>query len=523
MNKILICSLFLSGAFSLSFAAGFAPEVSVDGGIVRGTMKDGLAVYKGIPYAAPPVGAQRWKPPQKVVPWKGVWMADRFRAACPQPRIGNTGPMDNRVGELSEDCLYLNVIAPKGENLPVMVWIHGGGFAIGWPGITNYSGENLARKGVVFVSIAYRLGVFGFLAHPELSAECPFGASGNYGIMDQIAALKWVKNHIAKFGGDPGNITIFGESAGGISVATLCASPLAKGLFRRAISQSGGAMTPADVIQPDGGGMRSLRRAEREGIAFAARMGVKSIAELRKIPAEKLLDDPSSAMGGFWTCQDGLVIAGDPRTLYRRGEFNDVDVLIGTNSNEGAMFYPERHDPVRYRASLEKRFGKLSPEALKVYPADNEQIAARSARNVFRDTVFAWPSWTWATLQSEKGKSKVYVYYFDQSQPIRSDGVKIAGASHGDEINYVFGHVGKNFNYQYTGDDRKLSEMMMTAWVNFAKTGNPEAPGLPGWPRYRNGKNTVMHFRNFGAELGPQPNLPQLEFLSRYTDSPRTR
>lgn len=522
MKRAFKFSLFLISltlpAVLLFFFCPAQAAVGVEGGMVNGVVQDNVTIYKGIPFAAPPTGDLRWKAPQPVIPWQGVLAADKFGPACPQAPFPNTSSMKNCVGETSEDCLYLNVWTPASsllEKRPVMVWIHGGGFAIGAPSIENYDGKKLAQKGVVVVSIAYRLGVLGFMAHPQLSSENTLGISGNYGLLDQIAGLKWVQNNISAFGGDPGNVTIFGESAGGISVSMLCASPLAKGLFKRAISQSGGSFGPIRE-QKLSGTVLSLKGAETQGVNFAERMGAKSLAQMRQMTPEQFLKDPEAAnMGGFWPVCDGHVIVDDQYKLYSKGQYNDVDVMIGTNSNEGAIFV-HGVNAKQHKASLQKTFGPLAEKALRVYPAIDDAFALQSARNIFRDTIFAWPSWVWARLQKETGRSNVYVYYFDQRQPPRLQGHSLSSAAHADDINYVFGHVVHNYNFQYTDDDRKLSDLMMDYWVNFAKTGNPNKEGLPQWPQFDTGGNTVMYLKNTACHPGPIPNIKQLEFMEEY-------
>ena len=510
--------LYVIATIFLCFSSCLAQDViKIEGGNVKGIVEDGITIYKGIPFAAPPIGDLRWKAPQPVVPWDGVLIADEFGPACPQMVYPNSASIDNSVGIQSEDCLYLNIWTPTrsgNEKLPVMVWIYGGGFAIGGTSITNYSGENLAKKGIILVSMAYRVGALGFLAHPELSAENQHGVSGNYGLLDQIAGLKWGKKQYCRFWGRPGECNNFGESAGGVSVSMLCGSPLAKGLFQRAISQSGGAFGP--VGNYGNAGIAPLKSAEKQGSDFARRMRVVSIDELRELPAEKLLQDSLANMGGFWPICDGYTIVDDQYKRYSEGKYNDVDVLIGTNSNEGAMFVNDVNVEM-HKASVKTTFGLMAEKALEVYPATDDSVATQSARNIFRDRVFAWPTWTWAKLQTKTGNSNVYLYYFDQPQPPRLEGHTIVGAEHSDEINYVFGHVDKNFNFQYRDEDRVLSSIIMNYWVNFARTGNPNGEGLPEWTQFNDDSNdAVMFLKDPLPFLGTVPNRPQLQFMEKY-------
>ena len=339
---------------------------------MRGVEENGLAVYKGIPFAAPPVGDLRWRSPQPAAAWSGVLKADAFAPVCPQPDGANAA-LGMPVLPSSEDCLYLNVWTPvslfSSRRAPVMVWIYGGGFASGGTGLPSYSGEHLARKGVVVVSIAYRLGAFGFLAHPDLSAESGHG-SGDFGLLDQIAALKWVKANIAAFGGDPDNVTIFGESAGGISVSMLAASPLAKDLFQRAISESGGSFAPSRTANQGGTNTPSLAVAERQGATFIQGLGAASIADARKIPADTIL----KAGGRFWPVMDGYVIPGDQYELYKAGQYNDTPILIGTNSDEGALF-PQAPNAAAYVANVRAAYGDYADKILAAYPGDTDAEA----------------------------------------------------------------------------------------------------------------------------------------------------
>ncbi|HEX7584326.1 MAG TPA: carboxylesterase family protein, partial [Prolixibacteraceae bacterium] len=400
---ILLIAVFAWFVAGQSFAQLPSP-VKVQEGILQGTVEDGLTVYKGIPFAASPVGDLRWKAPQPAAKWEGVKQVTKYAPAAFQ---GGNPPSGK-----SEDCLYLNVWTPAKsakDKIPVLVWIYGGGFSFGSTAEPGYNGGKLAKKGVVLVSIAYRVGQLGFLAHPELSAENPNHVSGNYGILDQIAGLQWIQKNIAAFGGDPNKVTIFGESAGGISVSMLCASPLAKGLFQGAISESGGSFGPTRAKTFPGENMKTLKQAEAEGIAYAQKVGVSSIAELRKIEADKL--PMGMGMGGGWPITDGYVIPDDQHRLYEAVKYNDVPVLIGYNSDEGASFSREK-TPEEYYAGVKARYGKFSDDLIKAYPAAENSVP-KTARDLARDAAFGWQTWSWARLQSQTGKSKVYLYYFD--------------------------------------------------------------------------------------------------------------
>ena len=376
-------------------------QAKVEQGIVQGTIEEGLTVYKGIPFAAPPVGDLRWKTPQPAEKWDGVKMTTEF---APGPIQGGNPPSGK-----SEDCLYLNVWTPAktaNDKIPVFVWIYGGGFGAGATSEANYDGTNLAKKGVVLVSVAYRVGTLGFMAHPELSEESPNKVSGNYGLLDMIAGLEWIKKNIAAFGGDPNQVTIFGESAGGIAVSMLCASPLAKGLFEGAISESGGNFGPPRPTTYPGENQKTLSDAEKDGLAFAEAAGVSSIAELRAIPADQL------PAGRGWPIIDGYVIPDDQYNLYEAGKYNDVPVLIGYNSDEGASFSRER-DPQAFIDAVKARYGKFADALIEAYPVGKDNVP-KTARDLSRDVAFGWHTWIWARLQKQTGKSKVFFYYFDQ-------------------------------------------------------------------------------------------------------------
>jgi para-nitrobenzyl esterase len=496
MTKNVLLAATLS-MFATGLGVAQQPDpVKVEQGLVQGTFEDGLAVCRGIPFAAPPVGDLRWRAPQPAAKWEGVRQTTRFG---PSPIQGS------RTGsDMSEDCLYLNVWTPAksaSDHIPVLVWIYGGGFAGGSTSDPNYSGEKLAKKGVVFVSIAYRVGTLGFLAHPELSVETTNHVSGNYGLLDQIAGLQWVKKNIAAFGGDPNEVTIFGESAGAISVSMLCASPLAKGLFTGAISQSGGSFGPSRPTIFPGENMRRLPDAERDGLAYA---NGASITELRKLAPDKLPTDPG--FGLSWPTIDGWVIPDDQYKLYAAGKYNDTPILIGYNSDEGVSFWPPK-TPESYIAGVKTRYGKFADALIEAYPAGSNTVF-KTARDLMRDAAFGWHTWTWARLQSETGTSRVFLYYFDQHPE------NIEGSWHGMDVSYIFHHFNPK-DLRTTKADLEISDAMSTYWVNFAKRGDPNGQGVPAWPAFSDRQPQVMYFSQT-PHIGPLPSAESLKVLDAY-------
>jgi len=483
-------------------------QVKTEQGIVQGTIEDSLRVFKGIPFAAPPVGDLRWKAPQPAEKWEGVKMTTEFAPAAMQ---GGNPPSGK-----SEDCLYLNIWTPAKsakENIPVMVYIYGGGFSGGSTSESWISGEKLAKKGVVLVTIAYRVNQFGFLALPELSAENPNHVSGNYGILDQIAALQWVKKNIAAFGGDPSKVTIFGESAGAISVSMLCASPLAKGLFSGAISQSGGSFGPTRATTYPGENMQTLAQAEKDGEAYLQKAGVTTLAELRKIEADKV---PSGfGMSGGWPIVDGYVIPDDQHKLYEAGKYNDVPVLIGYNSDEGASF-TWVNSTEDFVSAIKTRYGKFADALIEAYPLDSGNVVGKTARDLSRDAAFGWQTWAWANLQSKTGKSKVFYYYFDQHPDYPKGSPRYGyGSPHAQDVSYVFQHLDTS-NPEITQADIDLSEAMATYWTNFAKYGHPNGNGVPEWPAFSAEKPDVMYLTGPTPFVGQVPSAKSLEVLDDY-------
>jgi para-nitrobenzyl esterase len=484
-------------------------QAKVTGGIVSGVAENGITIFKGIPFAAPPVGELRWKAPAPVTPWSGVRKADAFAHACMQPpnSQGNTAPV-------SEDCLYLNVWTPATSataKLPVIVWVHGGGFTGGSTSISMYDGTGFAKKGVIFVSLAYRLGPFGFLAHPELSRESGHG-SGAYGIEDLIAGLKWVHANIAAFGGDPGNVTIFGHSAGSAAVAFLAASPLTKGLFHKVIAMSGSSFTPLQTSDKNGFGMAipALKTAEATGTAFLTKLGVKTIAEARALPPEKIQAATGRGLA-FRPVADGHVVSQDLYTIYEQHTFNDTPLLVGDTSDETLAFGGARSTtPAEFEAQIKSQFGPDADAILKVYPHATDADAARAARHVRNATTFLWNQWTWAREQSKQGKGKVFAYYYDHHAPTAD------GSGHGSDVPFAFQTL-VGGRRTPSPSDLALSETISSYYVNFARTGDPNGKGLPTWPAFTGKNEQTMVFEAVPGER-TYPPLEQVKVFDPFFD-----
>jgi len=507
-----------------------ADQVRTDAGIVEGFVADsGVRVFRGIPYAAPPIGDLRWQPPRPVAAWDGVRKATGFGPRCAQARIYDDMMFRD---ENSEDCLYLNVWTPAqspGEKLPVMVWIYGGGFQAGSASEPRQDGERLARQGVVVVSMNYRLGIFGFLAHPELTKESEHGASGNYGLMDQTAALRWVRANIAAFGGDPGNVTVFGESAGSFSVSAQVATPLARGLVHKAIGESGAFFRLAGVspLPAD-----DLAAAEKNGAGFAAQVGKGSLAELRAMGTDELIKAARDSKRRFWPGVDGYFFPRSAPEIYAAGEQSHVPLLAGWNADEiraAVTLAPERTTAKSFAAQTRERYEDAADAILEVYPAGSDAEAVESAAALAGDVFIGYSTWKWIEVHEQTGGSPVYRYSFDRKIPIepgrkagdREVTAEDIGARHAGEIEYVFGALDSLPDVPWQQSDRRLSDLMMTYWSNFARTGDPNGPGLPSWPRYEGGPAGIVMHLDTTSDARADTTRPRYEALDALAERAR--
>ena len=492
--------------------------VRVEGGAISGAVTSTAPVraYKGIPFAAPPVGKLRWKEPQPVSTWEGVRNAQEYSPACMQMTRPKDSIYFGGAEPVSEDCLYLNVWTPStsaNARLPVMVWFYGGGFGAGSASSSFWSGEKLAKAGVVVVTFNYRLGAFGFLAHPDLTKESEHHASGNYAMLDGIAALRWVQKNIGAFGGDSGRVTIFGQSAGASAVCMVMASPLSKGLFSRAIGES----PSVECFGPSGpSGM--LADNEQAGVKYLAAANVSSIAELREKSAEELLKiAPPSP---FRPIVDGYFLPEGSDKLYKENRENFVPLLAGSNADEGTLLARYPGSAAAFTQQLRQKYGERANDFLAVYPAGTESEAETSFYTLFRDQI-AWQVQTWAQSVSGKGKVPAYTYFFTHKPPIpngtyREQSGRELGAHHSAEIQYVFRNLEAR-PYPWTETDRRLSDTISGYWVNFAKSGDPNGPGLPKWPAYDASHNSIMEFGDT-AEVRSELNKPGMELFRSVAD-----
>jgi para-nitrobenzyl esterase len=469
-----------------ALASAEAPRVKISSGTLVGAEDSaaGLRIFKGIPFARPPVGQLRWREPQPVLAWKGERDATKFGPRCMQQRIYDD--MVFRSNGVSEDCLYLNVWTPAksaGERLPVLVYFYGGGFIAGDGSEPRYDGANMAEKGIVALTVNYRLGVFGLFAHPELTKESPHRASGNYTMLDQHAALKWVQENIAAFGGDPKRVTIAGESAGSFSVSAQMASPLSRDLIAGAIGESGAMISSARGSMP-------LAAAEQDGVKFAQEIGANSLAALRAIPAQRLLDEAAAKQPRLNIIIDGYFFTKAPGETFAAGEQAKVPLLAGSNSQEGsfeALLQDKAPTVENYRAMLKELYGERAEDVAGLYPAASEEQVKQMGTELASDRFLSYGTWKWVELHGRTSDEPAFYYYYAHPRPaLRADpkAAVPAGAVHSAEIEYAMGNLDSNDVFAWTQDDRKVSQVMQEYFANFIKNGDPNGPNLPSWPAY---------------------------------------
>ncbi|GAB3936808.1 carboxylesterase/lipase family protein [Larkinella terrae] len=536
--KTLLILAALSIQFTHFASAQTAPKAKTANGEVEGVLEpSGIRAFKGIPFAQPPVGELRWKEPQPVKNWQGVRKTDKFGPRAMQRAV--FGDMGFRSDGMSEDCLYLNVWTPAKsakEKLPVLVYFYGGGFIAGDGSEGRYDGESMAGKGMVALTVNYRLGVFGFLAHPELTKESPNHSSGNYAYLDMAAALRWVKQNISAFGGDPNRVTIAGESAGSIAVSGLMASPLSKGLIAGAIGESGSLLGGLPPVP--------LAKGEETGNGFAKFVGANSLAEMRAMPADQLLEATGkSGAPRFSATVDGYFFPKPPMEIFTAGEQAHVPLLAGWNSEEmnaRAVLGQEKPTPENYANAVKKLYQDRADEVLKLYPGSTEEEILQSATALAGDRFLAYSTWKWADLQSKTGGGKpVYRYYYSRPRPAMTpemgnaapglaggvvkstdaNAVKIPparGAVHSAEIEYAMGNLSKNKVYAWTPDDHKVSAIMQDYFANFVKTGNPNGAGLPKWPAINNGNSVQFMQIDVNTRLETETNRARYLFLDPF-------
>lgn len=497
-------------AFTAVSATAHANPIKTDSGYVAG-VEDGTAhVYKGIPFAAAPVGDLRWRAPQAPDSWAGIKAADTFSPICPQQGMY---PPDAPPEPMSEDCLYLNVWTPanpSAEKLPVMVWIYGGALTNGSASTPLYAGDTLVNHDVIVITLNYRLGVLGFLAHPALSAEAPYGSSGNYGLLDQIAALQWVQRNIEAFGGDPGNVTVFGQSSGSISISALVTSPLADGLFQRAIGQSGGLFEPVGLFPNF-----ELPGAEQEGDDWLNGTGAANIEELR----QKTPDDLMATLFNAHLIIDGYALPKSPYDTYQAGEQNAVDILVGVNADEGEVFLFDQDVTLEnFDDFLAGHFSKPVVWVMNPKPGATDAEARASAVRFEGDLRFRWDMWTWAQLAADAkdgaDTGKTFFYQFSHPPPFATDHLYFgSGAAHSVEMPYVFGTL-EHYGIPQTPEDRDMANVMATYWTTFAKTGDPNDAGLPAWPAFDTATQQAMRLDGNSGAM-PISNLEELHAIDR--------
>ena len=526
----------MGGALALTMGLGTAhAQVRTTAGLLEGTTADEgrVRVFKGVPFAAPPVGDLRWKSPAPVSPWTGVRKADAFGAQCLQPQVFDDIVFDRPA---SEDCLYLNLWTPAARadaKLPVMVWIHGGGYQAGASHEPRHDGVRLARNGVVLVAINYRMGVFGFFAHPALSAADARGSSGNYGLLDMVAALQWVRDNIGAFGGDPGNVTIFGESAGSFAVNALMVVPQARGLFHKAIGESGAHLGPSLPLA-------TRAASEANGEKFGAALKATTVQSLRATPAADVLAAAATWQPWFSPAVDGVVLTEPVLATFAAGRQAQVPLLAGWNADEarsGVTLAAERLTAASFVEQTRKRFGPAAEAVLKVYPATSDAEALESAAALAGDLFIGYSTWKWLEAHRTTSTAPIYRYLFSRRIPVAPGGVsngrpvtaEAVGARHAGEIEYVFGTLDTVKGVEWTPADRALSEAIGRYWTNFARSGNPNGDGLQAWPALGPlpGAGTVQDMGPRMIDLDattqaiPEPHRARYEALDQLLQAPR--
>jgi len=505
MKKTLCKYLFLISlalTISLIKLSAQEPVIQTANGKVSGYKTGDISIFKGIPFAAPPVGELRWKAPQPVKNWTGILKCDKFSASPmqsnPKPFMMWTEEFISPPDKLNEDCLYLNVWSPAkspNEKLPVFVWIYGGGFSSGSAACAIYDGEEMSKKGIVFVSINYRVGVLGFLAHPELTSESDNKVSGNYGLLDQVEALRWISRNIEAFGGDRKKVTIAGQSAGSMSVCSLVASPLTKGLFRGAIAQSGGILT--NFMN------RNFNDAEKAGLAFMEKMKAANISDLRKKSAAELI----AAGGSFSPVSDGYMIPKDVFAAFKASQYNDVNMISGWVTGDGSLMGEQKMTPEKYKAQAVDKYAGKAEEYLKLFPGNTNEEVAASLKELNLMQFAGLPSYLWAGFN----KSKSWLYQFSHV-PVDKPGFPNYGAFHTSEVPFAL-HTLHLWNRPWRDIDLSVEKTMNNYWVNFVKTGNPNGEGLPEWTAYDKASGNIMEIGD-QSKLTPGLYKKEFEFLS---------
>jgi len=535
IGLLLLAIPFISNAQQAINPNAFPVQITTANGVIEGEfdIKTNIQSFKGIPFAQPPVGNLRWKEPQPVSNWTGIKQTKKFGPRAVQSNI--FGDMGFRSDGISEDCLYLNVWSPAksaNEKLPVLVYFYGGGFAAGDGSENRYDGENMAKKGIVTLTVNYRLGIFGFFSHPELTKESPNHASGNYGFLDQNTALKWVQANISQFGGDPKRVTIAGESAGSIAVSAQMASPLSKNLIAAAIGESGGSFYPTLAPVP-------LAEAEKTGYEFSQKIGAKSLKDLREMSTLELYQKSSgTSMGVFKTTIDGYFFPKPLPEIFETKQQAMIPLLLGWNSEEmnyRALNIGKELTNESYAAKIKELYGDKASEVLKLYPAGTPEITEQSATDLAGDRFIAYSTWKWFDLHRKNSSQPVYRYYFSKPRPEMRDkdleaglagGVikkdknapkapKPKGAVHSAEIEYAMGNLATNKDYAWTEDDYKVSETMMNYFANFIKSGNPNGEKLPIWPIATVEKNPEIMIIDIESKATKAENDARYLFLDK--------